>query len=249
MIVIPAVDVLDHRVVQLVGGKEGTQAVDLPDIKQVAADWVAKGAPYLHLVDLDGAFGKGDNIDTFCDIIRTAGVPCEVGGGIRDEETIRRYVEAGADRVIVGTKALTDLKWLEEMAEKFPNKLVLGMDMKNGEVVIKGWKESVGYSTRYLFKFIDPLPIVGVLFTDVNVEGRMAGVDSARTHNFVVSCPKMVIASGGLTTYEDAVKLSKSGAIAAVVGMAIYNGSLEPWKWELPWVADYRRSHRNLSLW
>ncbi len=115
MIVIPAVDVLNHRVVQLVGGEQGTEAVSLPDVKEVAMGWVAKGAPYLHLVDLDGAFGKGDNIDTFCDIIRTAGVPCEVGGGIRDEETIRRYVEAGADRVIVGTKALTDLPWLEKM--------------------------------------------------------------------------------------------------------------------------------------
>lgn len=93
------------------------------------------------------------------------------------------------------------------------------MDMKDGKVVIKGWRESAPHSTRYLFNFIDPLPITGVLFTDVNVEGRMGGIDPFNTRKFVIDCPKMVIASGGLTTYADAVNLSKSGAIAAVVGM------------------------------
>lgn len=93
------------------------------------------------------------------------------------------------------------------------------MDMKDGKVVIKGWQESVTHSKRYLFNFIDPLPVVGVLFTDVNVEGRMGGIDVENTRRFVSDCPKMVIASGGLTSYKDAVMLSKSGAIAAVVGM------------------------------
>ena len=240
MIVIPAVDVLDHQVVQLVGGKPGSQQVIIPDIKETAMKWVKLGAPNLHLVDLDGAFGKGDNIDVFCDIIRTCGVPCEVGGGIRDEATIRRYVEAGADRVVVGTKAVTDLDWLKEMSEKFPNKLVVGMDMKDGKVVIKGWQEPCPYSLRKLFDAIDALPVVGVLFTDVNVEGQKMGVAQQTTRDFVSQCPKMVIASGGVTTYKDAEHLSKSGAVAAVVGMAIYDGTLEPWTWELPWVADYR---------
>ena len=239
MIVIPAVDVLDHQVVQLIGGTPGSQQVVIPDIKQTAERWVRLGAPYLHLVDLDGAFGKGDNIDVFCDIIRTCGVPCEVGGGIRDEDTIRRYVEAGADRVIVGTKAVTDLDWLKDMAVKFPKKLVVGMDMKGGKVVIKGWQEPCPYSLRILFDAIDSLPVVGVLFTDVNVEGQKKGVAKDATREFVTDCPKMVIASGGVTTYQDAEHLSRSGAVAAVVGMALYDGTLEPWTWEIPWVADY----------
>lgn len=239
MIVIPAVDVLDHKVVQLVGGAPGSQQIVIPDIKATAMKWVKLGAPYLHLVDLDGAFGKGDNIEVFCDIIRTCGVPCEVGGGIRDEETIRRYVEAGADRVIVGTKAVTDLEWLKEMAHKFPGKLVVGMDMKGDKVVIKGWQEPCPYSLRYLFGIIGQIPVVGVLFTDVDVEGKKAGVGQETTRKFVTQCPKMVIASGGVTTYADAELLSKSGAIAAVVGMALYDGVIEPWTWDLPWVADY----------
>ena len=238
MIVIPAVDVLDHQVVQLVGGKPGSQQIVIPDIKSTAKKWVDLGAKYLHLVDLDGAFGKGDNIDVFCDIIRTCGVPCEVGGGIRSEETIRRYVEAGADRVITGTKAVTDIEWLKEMANKFPGKIVVGMDMKDGKVVIKGWQEPAPYSLKYLFDVIGSLPVAGVLFTHVDVEGKKGGVDENATRQFVTDCPVMVIASGGLTTYRDAETLSRSGAIAAVVGMALYDGVVKPWEWEIPWVAD-----------
>ena len=235
MIIIPAVDVLDHKVVQLVGGAPGSQKITLPDIRETAAKWVSLGAPYLHLVDLDGAFGKGDNTDVFCEIIRTCGVPCEVGGGIRSEETIRKYVEAGAARIIVGTKAVTDPKWLKEMALKFPNKLVVGMDMKDGEVVIKGWQEKSPHPLKYLFGVIDPLPVIGVLFTDVNVEGKKMGVSYDATWKFVSDCPKAVIASGGVTRYEDAIRLAQSGASAAVVGMALYDGTLKPWEWPIPW--------------
>ena len=108
MMVIPAVDVLDHKVVQLVGGVPGSQQVVLPDISETAAKWVSLGAPYLHLVDLDAAFGKEDNSDAFCKVIKECGVPCEVGGGIRSETQIRKYVDAGVDRVIVGTKAVKE---------------------------------------------------------------------------------------------------------------------------------------------
>ena len=242
MIVIPAVDVLDHKVVQLVGGKPGSQHINIPDIRSMVQKWVDLGAPYIHLVDLDGAFGKGDNVDAFCDIIRDCKVPCEVGGGIRSEETIRRYVEAGADRVILGTKAVTDIEWLKEMAGKFPGKIVVGMDMKDGKVVIKGWQEPCPYSLKYLFDVIGSIPVVGVLFTDVNVEGQKKGVDKNSTRDFVTECPVMVIASGGVTSYKDAELLSRSGAIAAVVGMALYDGVIEPWTWDIPWVADIHSS-------
>jgi phosphoribosylformimino-5-aminoimidazole carboxamide ribotide isomerase len=238
MIVIPAVDVLDHKVVQLVGGMPGSQQVVLEDPFEVAMDWVAKGAPYLHLVDLDAAFGKEDNSDVFCRIIREAGVPVEVGGGIRTEEQIAKYVKAGAERIVVGTKAVTDTEWLKEMANKFPDKIVVGMDMKDGKVVIKGWQEPCPYSLKYLFDVIGSLPVAGVLFTHVDVEGKKGGVDENATRQFVTDCPVMVIASGGLTTYKDAETLSRSGAIAAVVGMALYDGVIKPWEWEIPWVAD-----------
>ncbi|MDR3282036.1 MAG: 1-(5-phosphoribosyl)-5-[(5-phosphoribosylamino)methylideneamino] imidazole-4-carboxamide isomerase, partial [Candidatus Methanoplasma sp.] len=105
MIVIPAVDVLGHRVVQLVGGELGSERIVLPDPFEVATSWVGRGAPYLHLVDLDGAFGNGDNVAAFKRIIKECGVPAEVGGGIRSAEAVDDYVSAGADRIVVGTKA------------------------------------------------------------------------------------------------------------------------------------------------
>ncbi|MCQ2071422.1 MAG: HisA/HisF-related TIM barrel protein, partial [archaeon] len=167
MIVIPAVDVLDHKVVQLVGGMPGSQQVILPDPFETAMDWVGKGAKYLHLVDLDAAFGKEDNSDVFCRIIRECGVPCEVGGGIRSAEQIAKYVDAGVDRVVVGTKAVTDVAWLEEMANRFPGKLVLGMDVKDGKIAIKGWQESAQKSIEEMFEIISKLPMAGVLNTNV----------------------------------------------------------------------------------
>ena len=130
MRVIPAVDVMDHQVVQLVGGVPGSQQIVMPDPLKVAGMWVDRGAPYLHLVDLDAAFGKESNIPVFKRIIAELGVPAEVGGGIRSRETVEDLVSAGADRVVVGTKAVKEPEWLEELADDFPGRIVLSLDTK-----------------------------------------------------------------------------------------------------------------------
>ena len=238
MIVIPAVDVLDHKVVQLVGGMPGSQQVVLEDPFEVAMDWVAKGAPYLHLVDLDAAFGKEDNSDVFCRIIREAGVPVEVGGGIRTGEQIAKYVKAGAERIVVGTKAVTDTEWLKEMANKFPNKLMLGLDMKDGKIAIKGWQESAPIALEQMFRILETVPVVAVLHTDINVEGQQGGINRERVDRFCKDCPVTVIISGGVTTEEDAKAAAKSGAGGVVVGMALYKGTMKPWTFGRPWVAE-----------
>ena len=238
MIVIPAVDVLDHKVVQLVGGMPGSQQVVLEDPFEVAMDWVAKGAPYLHLVDLDAAFGKEDNSDVFCRIIREAGVPVEVGGGIRTEEQIAKYVKAGAERIVVGTKAVTDTGWLKEMANKFPNKLMLGLDMKDGKIAIKGWQESAPIAVEQMFRILETVPVVAVLHTDINVEGQQGGINRERVDRFCKDCPVTVIISGGVTTEDDAKAAAKSGAGGVVVGMALYKGTMKPWTFGRPWVAE-----------
>lgn len=237
MIVIPAVDVLDHKVVQLVGGVPGSQQVVLPDISETAAKWVSLGAPYLHLVDLDAAFSKEDNSDAFCKVIKECGVPCEVGGGIRSETQIRKYVDAGVDRVIVGTKAVKEPEWLAEMAMKFPGKLVLGLDMKGGKISIKGWQEEVNTSLSSVFEQISKLPLAGVLNTNIDVEGQGKGVDVGANTRFIDACPRDVIVSGGVTTEDDSKVMSEAGAVAAVVGMAIYKGVMKPWEWDTPWEA------------
>ena len=238
MIILPAVDVLDHKVVQLVGGIPGSQQIVMDDPFEVAMDWVKKGAPYLHLVDLDAAFGKPDNSEVFCRIIREAGVPCEVGGGIRSEEQIAKYVEAGAERIVVGTKAVTDTEWLKEMANRFPNKLMLGLDVKDGKIAIKGWQESAPISLDNMFSIISQIPVVAVLNTDINVEGQQNGVNKENVTSFCAKCPKMVIISGGVTTQEDPRIAAKAGAGGVVVGMALYKNTIRPWEWETPWVSQ-----------
>jgi len=237
MMIIPAVDVLDHKVVQLVGGVPGSQQIILPDPYEVAEGWIAKGAGYLHLVDLDGAFGKGDNIDVFKRIIKGCGVPVEIGGGIRSEELIKELSDAGADRIVVGTKAVKEPGWFADMARRYPGKLVLGMDTKGDSITIKGWQENSDLSVDRMFDIIRDLPLAGVLNTNVDVEGQRKGIDRAQAESFISRCPCGVIASGGVTSEKDARILGDAGAIGAVVGLAMYTGIIRPWEWENPWNA------------
>lgn len=237
MMVIPAVDVLDHQVVQLVGGRPGSQQIVLPDPFEVAAGWVARGAEYLHLVDLDGAFGKGDNIDVFCRIIEECGVPVEIGGGIRSGATIDRLVSAGADRIIVGTKAVKEPEWLAEMASEYPGRIMLGMDTKGDSIAIKGWQESAELTVDGMFSLIRDLPLAGVLNTNVDVEGQKKGIDERQARSFISRCPHKVVSSGGVTSEKDAKVLSEAGAAGAVVGLALYTDALRPWEWKTPWRA------------
>lgn len=237
MMIIPAVDILDHRVVQLVGGVPGSEKIVIPDPKEVARSWLDKGAKYLHLVDLDGAFGKENNIPVIKEIIRTAGVPVEVGGGIRDEATVRELVEAGVDRVIVGTKAIKEPEWLADMANKFPGKIALALDTKGGNITMKGWQEAAPISIDEMFDRIRGLPLAGILNTNVDVEGQGKGIDAEFATDFIRRSPHKVIASGGVTSEEDAKILDAAGAAGAVVGVAIYTGLMEPWKWDTPWIA------------
>lgn len=237
MRVIPAVDVLDHQVVQLVGGVPGSQQIVMPDPMEVAGMWVVRGAPYLHLVDLDGAFGKENNVPIFKQIIREYGVPAEVGGGIRDVDTIDELISAGADRVVVGTKAVKEPEWLEEVADRHPGRIVLSMDTKGGEIAIKGWQESAAISVDDMFARIRDMPLAAVLNTNVDVEGQKKGIDEAQARDFISKCPCKVIASGGVTSRKDAETLSDAGAEGAVVGLAMYTNVITPWEWDTPWHA------------
>ncbi len=237
MRVIPAVDVLDHQVVQLVGGVPGSQQITMPDPVEVAGMWVSRGAPYLHLVDLDGAFGKENNIPVFKRIIREYGVPAEVGGGIRDVETIDDPVAAGADRVVVGTKAVKEPEWLEMVADRHPGRIVLSMDTKGGAIAIKGWQESAAMTVTEMFDRIRDLPLAAVLNTNVDVEGQRKGIDEAQARDFIGRCPHRVVASGGVTSRADAEILADAGAEGAVVGLAMYTDVITPWTWDTPWMA------------
>ncbi len=228
---------MDHKVVQLVGGVPGSQQIVIPDPVSVAEMWIGKGADYLHLVDLDAAFGKESNIPVFKRIIEELGVPAEIGGGIRSTETVDELVSAGADRIVVGTKAVKEPEWLAEIADRHPGRIVLSMDTKSGSIAIKGWQESASRTVDEMFDIIRDMPLAGVLNTNVDVEGQRKGIDEAQARDFISRCPCPVIASGGVTSEEDARILADAGAEGSVVGLALYTEVIRPWEWKTPWRA------------
>ena len=237
MKIIPAIDIMNHQVVQLVGGVPGTEKIKLPDPAEVAQSWIDKGAKYLHIVDLDAAFGEDDNLDTIKYIAKNSKVPVQVGGGIRKESTIRKLLDAGVDRVIIGTRGVTDREWFREMAMTFPDKLILALDTKGGNITVKGWQEASSMTLSWMLTAVQDLPIYGILNTNIDVEGQGNGIDEAWIEKFTSMCDHKVIASGGVTTEEDAKILAKYNVDSAVVGVAIYTGLAEPWNWSTPWEA------------
>ena len=235
MLIIPAVDMLDGQVVQLVGGEIGSEQLKIPDPFETAMSWVSKGAEYLHLVDLDAAFEKGNNLDSIENIACRSGVPVEAGGGIRSEETVDRLIKAGVDRVVVGTKAIKEPKWLEHISLKYPGRIALAMDTRGDKIAVKGWQESATITVKNMFQLIEDLPLAAVLNTNVDVEGRKKGIDEHQAREFISACPHKVIASGGVTERKDAEILKDLGAFAAVVGLALYMDEIKPWEWEIAW--------------
>ncbi len=221
MMIIPAVDMLDHRVVQLVGGVPGTEQVVLPDPLLVSKDWEGKGAKRLHLIDLDSALGRGHNAQTIRKIISSATVPVQVGGGILSTEVVEYFLDCGADRVIVGTKGLKDPAWLRTMAEKHPGKMVLAMDMKGGRIQTHGWKEDSPLQLEPVFKDIASMPLAAVLYTNVDVEGQAKGIDAQAVKAFVDACPHLTIVSGGVTDLRDVELLEGMGVRESVVGLSL----------------------------
>ena len=228
MRVLPAVDILEGKVVQLVGGKPGTEQVVLPDPVETAANWDRLGAPMVHVIDLDGAFGKGGNPGVIRRILQTVKVPVQVGGGVRTTAIVSQYLEWGAARVIVGTQAIADTNWLGDLAQQHPGKMVLALDVAKGKIQVKGWQESSHVSLETMFETIRPMPLAAVLHTDVDVEGKVQGVNSGEVESFVKRCPHPVIASGGIKSLEDVRLLESLGVQEAVAGIALYTGRLSP---------------------
>lgn len=228
MRILPAVDMLDGKVVQLVGGVPGTEKIVLPDPVEIALRWETMRAPGIHVVDLDAALGKGNNIESIKDIIANVTIPIQVGGGIRSDQLVDELLEAGARTVVVGTQAIKDPIWLARNADEHPGRIVLALDVKGGMVQVRGWQEDSGISVNEMFRRIEDLPLAGVLHTNVDVEGRGEGIAPRATADFIRRCPFPVIASGGISSMEDLAALEEMGAEAVVIGIALYTGKLDP---------------------
>ena len=229
MIATPAVDLKGGRCVQLVGGRPEDEAVSLPDPVAVALDWIERGFPALHLVDLDAALAMGDNRAVFARILDAVPdtIDVQIGGGIRDERAVADVLALGPTRVVVGTRAVEDRAWLQATAETHPGRLVVAADVRDGEVVTKGWTEGSGIRIEQLLADLDELPVGGILCTDVGREGRMEGIDRAAVRAIVAGSRHPVWISGGVTTDDELAFLEEVGAHGAVLGMALYTGVLD----------------------
>jgi phosphoribosylformimino-5-aminoimidazole carboxamide ribotide isomerase len=229
MIATPAVDLKGGRCVQLVGGRPEDEAVSLPDPVAVALDWVARGFGALHLVDLDAALGSGDNREVFARILDAVpdSVDVQIGGGLRDTAAVADVLALGADRVVVGTRAVEDAAWRRSTADAHPGRLVVAADIRDGEVVTKGWTEGSGTRVEDLLADLDALPLGGILCTDVGREGRMEGIDRAGVRAVVEATRHPVWISGGVTTLDELAFLDDVGAHGAVLGMALYTDTLD----------------------
>ena len=227
MIVVPAVDLRGGHCVQLVGGDYADERVRLDDPRGVAREWARIGFSRLHVVDLDAATGRGHNNDVIREILRDAGVPVQVGGGIRQESQIDRLIDDGASWVVVGTRAVEDEDWRVEMAARFPGRLIVAADVRERRVVTRGWSETSSIDVIDFVESLSALPLAGILVTAVHKEGLMDGTDLPLMEDVTDASAWPVFASGGVTTADDIRALEHRGLTGAVLGMALYTGALD----------------------
>jgi phosphoribosylformimino-5-aminoimidazole carboxamide ribotide isomerase len=221
---VPAVDMQDGRVVQLVGGQRGTES-EYGDPVEAAERWVDAGAETLHLVDLDGAFeGERANADAVSAIVDSVDVDVQLGGGIRTTADACRLLEAGVDRVILGTAAVETPEIVGEIGDQFPESVMVSLDAKDGEVVVSGWTEGTGLDPAEAAARYESEGAGAILFTDVDVEGQLSGIRREPVERVVEAVEIPVVASGGVSTLEDVRMLKETGAAAVVIGTALYEG-------------------------
>ena len=226
MIVIPAVDLRGGRCVQLIGGSYDREMVSLDDPVAVAERWVAEGFTMIHVVDLDAATGRGSNAETVERIIETLGTVVQVGGGIRTAEQVERLLRMGAARVVVGTRALEDQQWLQQISAANPGRIVVAMDVRDKSVVTHGWQKSRENDITAEITALNDIPIAGLLVTAVHREGQMQGPDVLLIREVAKLSSFPIQASGGIRSVTDLQDLQEAGASGAIVGMALYTGAL-----------------------
>ncbi|MGC4006884.1 MAG: 1-(5-phosphoribosyl)-5-[(5-phosphoribosylamino)methylideneamino]imidazole-4-carboxamide isomerase [Pirellulales bacterium] len=223
----PAIDLRGGQCVRLRQGDYAQETVYGADPAAMAKHWVAQGAEYLHLVDLDGARdGRPTNLPAIRAILAAVSIPCELGGGIRDVETIRTLLDAGLSRLVIGTKALKEQEWFRATAREFPGRLVLGIDAKDGMVATHGWLEVSHTRAVDLARQFENEPLAAIIYTDIATDGMLAGPNFGEMDEMRSSVQLPVVASGGVTTAEDVRRLAELPMAGAIIGRALYEDRL-----------------------
>ncbi len=232
MLLIPAIDIKDGKCVRLRQGRMQDDTVYSEDPVAMAARWIKAGARRLHIVDLNGAAkGRPVNAEIIHRICAAhPGTPIQVGGGIRDEDAIQQYLDAGVSYVILGTKAVTAPHFVADMCMEFPSHIIVGLDVRDGKVAIDGWSKLSRHDAVDLAKKFEQDGVAAVIYTDISRDGMLNGINLASTVAFARELAIPVIASGGLTNLEDIKALCEVESeviTAAITGRAIYEGSID----------------------
>ncbi len=227
MYIIPAIDLRGGKCVRLIQGEYHRQINYQDDPIKQAKDFSSSGAKWLHIVDLDGAsVGRPVNTDTTSAIVKLGLFQIEVGGGLRDEDSVKQLLDMGVERVIIGTKAVSDFEWFGQIAQKFSGKIVLGLDARGSKVVTHGWTQD---SPQLLLDFAieaAKLPLAAIIYTDIDRDGMMTGPNFERTKALADIVETPVIASGGVREISDIKKLAGLRIEAAIIGRALYEKTL-----------------------
>ena len=224
----PAIDLRGGKCVRLKQGDYQRETVFGEDPAAMARHWVDLGAQRLHLVDLDGAKdGRPANLASVQAIVEATGVPCELGGGIRSEETIRRLLELGLSRLVVGTLAIREPDWFRRMCRLFPGKLVLGIDARDGRVATDGWLQTSEVSAVDLARQFADEPLVAIVYTDIATDGMLTGPNVEAMAEMQRSIDLPVVASGGVSNRDDVARLATVPMAGCIIGRALYEGTVE----------------------
>jgi phosphoribosylformimino-5-aminoimidazole carboxamide ribotide isomerase len=223
----PAIDLRDGKCVRLQQGDYDRETIFGDDPASMARHWVEQGAECLHLVDLDGArTGHLQNRESIAAIVKAVTVTCEVGGGIRDLETITDLLDLGVARLIVGTKALKEPEWFRDVCRRFPGRMVLGIDARKGRVATDGWQKASEVSATRLAHDFSGEPIAAIVYTDITTDGMLAGPNLEAMDEMRRAVQVPVVASGGVTTVTDIAQLAQLGMAGCIVGRSLYEGRL-----------------------
>lgn len=223
----PAIDLRGAKCVRLQQGDYQRETVFSDDPAAMARHWVDQGARCLHLVDLDGARdGRPTNIDSIKAIVASVDVPCELGGGIRSEQHIAELLDLGLKRLVIGTRALSDPQWLCQMCRKFPRRLVLGIDARDGRVATDGWLATSDVPATELARRCAREPLAALIYTDIATDGMLAGPNLAAMAEMCQAVDLPVIASGGVASAADVAALAALPVAGCIIGRALYEGRL-----------------------
>ncbi|HZZ27192.1 MAG TPA: 1-(5-phosphoribosyl)-5-[(5-phosphoribosylamino)methylideneamino]imidazole-4-carboxamide isomerase [Pirellulales bacterium] len=225
----PAIDLRGGKCVRLQQGDYGREMVFSENPANVARQLVEAGAECLHLVDLDGARdGKQLNLDTIRAIVAAVEVPCELGGGIRDEATIRTVIDdVGLARLVIGTRAVQEPDWFRKMIQQFPGKLVLGIDSRDGLVATDGWLKTSGTKAIDFAKQFEMEPLAAIVYTDISRDGMLGGPNIAANQAMKQAVCLPVVASGGVTSAADVAALAAIPMAGCIIGRALYEGKIK----------------------